>query len=54
LIWLRRLVGESAFATWEEAELMEVPMVSKRGTADAEELGVKPRSMEEVLRGGRP
>jgi NADH dehydrogenase len=51
LIWLRRLVGESAFATWEEAELMEVPMVSRRGTVDAEALGVNPRRMEEVLRG---
>jgi uncharacterized protein YbjT (DUF2867 family) len=51
LIWLRRLVGESAFATWEEAELMEVPMVSSRGTADAESLGVSPRAMAEVLAG---
>jgi uncharacterized protein YbjT (DUF2867 family) len=50
LIWLRRLVGESAFATWEEAELMEVAMLSRRGTAGAEELGVSPRRMEEVLR----
>jgi uncharacterized protein YbjT (DUF2867 family) len=50
LIWLRRLVGQSAFATWEEAELMEVPMVSARGTADAESLGVSPRRMGEVLR----
>lgn len=49
LIWLRRLVGESAFATWEEAELMEVPMLSARGTAGAESLGVLPRRMAEVL-----
>lgn len=49
LIWLRRLVGQSATATWEEAELMEVPMVSERGTADANRLGVEPRSMTEVL-----
>ena len=27
LAGLRRLVGDAAFATWEEAELMEVPMV---------------------------
>jgi uncharacterized protein YbjT (DUF2867 family) len=54
LIWLRRLVGESAFATWEEAELMEVAMVSKRGSADVEALGVRPRRMEEVLSGVRP
>jgi hypothetical protein len=37
------------FATWEEAELMEVPMTSRRGTADAERLGVEPRPMEAVL-----
>jgi NADH dehydrogenase len=49
LIALRKLFGEAVFATWEEAELMEVPMVSKRGTADAEALGVTPRSMGDVL-----
>jgi uncharacterized protein YbjT (DUF2867 family) len=37
------------FATWEEAELMEEPMVSERGTADAEALGVKPLPMSAVL-----
>ena len=52
LIWLRRLVGENAFATWEEAELMEIPMVTERGTTDAEALGVEPLAMREVL-GGR-
>jgi NADH dehydrogenase len=46
---LRRLVGDAAFATWEEAELMEVPMVAERGTADAERLGVTPKRMAEVL-----
>jgi uncharacterized protein YbjT (DUF2867 family) len=51
LAGLRRVVGDAVFATWEEAELMEVPMVSERGTADAEALGVKPRPMGEVLRG---
>ncbi len=51
LIWLRRLVGDTAFATWEEAELMEVPMTTPRGTADAEQLGVSPRRMAEVLGG---
>ena len=51
LAGLRRLVGDAAFATWEEAELMEVPMVSERGTADAESLGVSPRRMGEVLGG---
>ena len=49
LAGLRRAVGDKAFATWEEAELMEVPMVSERGTADAEALGVTPRRMGEVL-----
>ena len=49
LIWLRRLAGDAAFATWEEAELMEVPMVTPRGPADVEALGVEPRPMAEVL-----
>lgn len=49
LIWLRRLFGESAFATWEEAELLEVPMLSERGTTDARRLGVEPASMRRVL-----
>jgi hypothetical protein len=42
-------MGEAAFATWEEAELMEVPMVTPRGPADVEALGVTPRRMAEVL-----
>jgi NADH dehydrogenase len=46
---LRRAVGDAAFATWEEAELMEVPMVTERGTADAESLGVTPKRMAQVL-----
>jgi NADH dehydrogenase len=37
------------FATWEEAELMEEPMVTERGTADIETLGVSPRPMSAVL-----
>jgi uncharacterized protein YbjT (DUF2867 family) len=49
---LRHAVGDAAFATWEEAELMEVPMVSERGTADAESLGVTPERMAQVLGGG--
>ena len=43
--------GTAAFATWEEAELMEVPMTTKRGTEDAQRLGVVPRRMTEVLGG---
>ena len=46
---LELLIGPSVFATWEEAELMEVPMTSERGTADAEQLGVEPRAMGAVL-----
>ena len=49
LIALRKVFGEAVFATWEEAELMEVPMVSERGTGDAEHLGVRPLPMAEVL-----
>ena len=46
---LRRLVGPAVFATWEEAELMEEPMITRRGTADAEALGVTPLPMSAVL-----
>src|SRR4051812_8811579 len=49
LIALRTLFGEAVFATWEEAELMEVPMTTPRGTADAEALGVRPLPMDTVL-----
>jgi NADH dehydrogenase len=46
---LERLVGPAVFATWEEAELMEEPMTTARGTADAESLGVNPLAMTAVL-----
>jgi uncharacterized protein YbjT (DUF2867 family) len=46
---LGKLAGQSAFATWEEAELMEEPMTTERGTADAEALGVTPKTMAAVL-----
>jgi len=49
LVTLRHIFGDALFATWEEAELMEVPMVTSRGTADAEELGVEPRRIADVL-----
>jgi uncharacterized protein YbjT (DUF2867 family) len=49
LTWLHRAVGDAAFATWEEAELMEVSMVAARGAADVRALGVEPRPMAEVL-----
>jgi NADH dehydrogenase len=41
--------GSMSFATWDEAELMEIPMISERGTADAESLGVHPLPMQYVL-----
>ena len=46
---LRRLGGPKVFATWEEAELMEEAMTTRRGTADAEALGVRPLPMASVL-----
>jgi len=49
LIALRNVFGEAVFATWEEAELMEVSMTTERGSADVEELGVEPRRMGDVL-----
>jgi len=46
---LERLVGPAVFATPEEVDLMEEPMTSPRGTADAESLGVNPLRMSAVL-----
>ena len=46
---LERMFGPSVFATWEEAELMEVPMVTAAGTRDVRNLGVEPKRMAEVL-----
>jgi uncharacterized protein YbjT (DUF2867 family) len=46
---LEAAAGTRAFATWDEAELLEVPRVSARGTADAERLGVTPQAMGAVL-----
>jgi uncharacterized protein YbjT (DUF2867 family) len=43
------LMGPAAFATWDEAELLEIPMASPHGTADAERLGVLPKPMGVVL-----
>jgi NADH dehydrogenase len=48
---LERVAGPSVFATAEEAELMDEPMISPRGTADAEALGVIPLRMGAVLGG---
>ena len=46
---LEALTKSKAFATWDEAELLEVSMVTPAGTAGAESLGVHPRAMAEVL-----
>jgi uncharacterized protein YbjT (DUF2867 family) len=46
---LEATMGPRAFATWDEAELMEVPMLSSRGAADVESLGIKPAPMHAVL-----
>jgi uncharacterized protein YbjT (DUF2867 family) len=46
---LERVSGQNAFATWDEAELMEVSMVTERGVADVERLGVSPARIDAVL-----
>jgi len=46
---LEALMRSKAFATWDEAELMEVTMTAAHGTADARALGVPPRRMSSVL-----
>jgi uncharacterized protein YbjT (DUF2867 family) len=46
---LEAAAGRRAFATWDEAELMEVSMISSRGVADAVRLGVNPQPMGAVL-----
>jgi uncharacterized protein YbjT (DUF2867 family) len=43
------LGGPTAFATWDEAELLEIPLIARQGTADAERLGVLPKPMRAVL-----
>jgi uncharacterized protein YbjT (DUF2867 family) len=45
------VAGQTAFATPEEAELMEEPMTTARGSSDAESLGVTPLRMSAVLGG---
>jgi NADH dehydrogenase len=46
---LELLLGPAAPATWDEAELLEIPMTSSRGIEDAARLGVTPRPIREVL-----
>ncbi|MDQ6821312.1 MAG: NAD(P)H-binding protein [Actinomycetota bacterium] len=48
---LELMLGPAAFATWDEVELLEVPLIASRGAADAEALGVSPRRMAAVLGG---
>ena len=49
-LWtLEALMKSKAPATWDEAELLQVSMTSRHGTADAEALGVTPQSMAAVL-----
>jgi uncharacterized protein YbjT (DUF2867 family) len=49
---LEATLRDRAFATWDEAELMECSMLAAGGARDAEELGVRPKAMEEVLAAG--
>lgn len=46
---LERAMGERAPATWDEAELLQVPMLTERGSADSEALGVLPQRIAAVL-----
>ncbi len=46
---LESATGPRAFATWDEAELMEISMISSRGATDAERLRVKPAPMRAIL-----
>jgi NADH dehydrogenase len=46
---LQAAAGSGTLVTWDEAELMESQMISTRGAADAEGLGVTPRPMAAVL-----
>ena len=43
------LAGPTAFATWDEAQLLTADMLTEAGTRDAERLGVAPRRMADVL-----
>jgi uncharacterized protein YbjT (DUF2867 family) len=47
-----RVAGERTPVTWDEAELLEANMVSRRGATDAEAFGVTPQPMLAVLGAG--
>lgn len=49
---LERVMGTKTPLTFDEAELMQVPMIAARGQADAEALGVRPQRMAAVLGAG--
>jgi uncharacterized protein YbjT (DUF2867 family) len=49
LALIEAVSGDAAFATWEEAQLMEIRMTSSAGTKDARTLGIEPKPMREVL-----
>jgi NADH dehydrogenase len=51
---LGRVVGPQAFASWDEAQVLSEPMITPRGTADVEALGVRPQPMSAVLGGVPP
>jgi len=46
---MERLSPRGGIATWEEVQLMDEPMLSASGTADAEALGVTPKRIAVVL-----
>src|SRR5271156_3034488 len=46
---LEAVLGPRSPATWDEAELMQIPLLAARGSKDAESLGVRPRAMRDVL-----
>ena len=50
---LQRAVGPTAFGTSDEAELLGASMLTERGTADAERLGVRPGGLTAVLASSR-
>jgi NADH dehydrogenase len=49
LVALERTLGTGAAASPDEADLLDVSLVSDRGTADAERLGVRPRPLSAAL-----
>jgi uncharacterized protein YbjT (DUF2867 family) len=46
---VQAVMGAASPATWDEVELMEAPMTSATGIADAQALGISPLPMREVL-----